>query len=139
MDDDTRQRFREQDSYLQGLLALAEDGTKVPVTLSIGGLLVTGHLISTQEYGEGGERVLFEAVEASEEGREERDAGKEAFLLRRQIYEDIEEGDKYVHLQNARFYAPSGQPWMQPEGFLWHGKAAAVDGFVMGTFNASSS
>ena len=94
MDDDTRQRFREQDSYLQVLISLAEDGTKVPVTLSIGGLLVTGHLMSTQEYREGGERVLFEAVDASGEDREEREAVKEAFTLRRQLSEDMEEGDK---------------------------------------------
>jgi hypothetical protein len=153
MDDDTRQRFREQDSSLQVLISLAEDGTRLPVTLLIGGMLVTGHLISTQDYQEGVERVLFETVDASGEGREERDAVKEAFVLRRQIHQDIEEGDKYagdieegkplaprpykyVHLKNARFYTPSGQPWRQPEGFLWRGKAAAVDGFVVGTFNA---
>ena len=153
MDEDTSQRFREHDSYLQVLISLAEDGAKVPVTLSIGGMLVTGHLISTQEYREGVEKVLFDTVDASGAGREETEAVKEAFLLRRQIQEDIEEGDKYVrdieegkpipprpykyvHLTNARFYAPSGQPWTQPEGFVWRGKAAAVDGFVVGTFNA---
>ena len=156
MDNDTSQRFREQDSYLQVLISLAEDGTKIPVTLMIGGMLVTGHLISTQEYREGGEKVVFEAVDASGAGREEREAVKEAFTLRRQIQEDMEEGDKhvkdieegkslppslykYVHLQNARFYAPSGQPWTQPVGFLWRGKAAAVDGFVVGTFSTVPS
>ena len=156
MDEDTSQRFREQDSYLQVLISLAEDGTKIPVTLMIGGMLVTGHLISTQEYREGGEKVVFEAVDASGASREEREAVKEAFTLRRQIQEDMEEGDKhvkdieegkslpprpykYVHLQNARFYAPSGQPWTQPVGFLWRGKAAAVDGFVVGTFSTVPS
>jgi hypothetical protein len=153
MDDDTRQRFREQDSSLQVLISLAEDGAKVPVTLMIGCMLVTGYLISMQEYREGVEKSLFEAVEASGNSPEEREAVKEAFILRRQIYEDIEEGDKYVreieedkplsprpykyvYLKNARFYAPSGQPWTQPEGFLWRGKTSAVDGLVVGTFSA---
>lgn len=156
MDDDTRQHFREQDSSLQVLISLAEDGAKLPVTLIIGGMLVTGHLISTQEYRAGVEKSVLEAVEASGDGPEEREAAKEAFALRRQIYEGIEEGDKYardieegkplplspykyVHLKDARFYAPSGQPWTQPEGFLWRGKAAAVDGLVVGTFNAVPS
>jgi hypothetical protein len=156
MDDDTRQRFREQDSYLQVLISLAEDGAKLPVTLLIGGMLVTGNLISLQEYREGVEKVLFEAIEASGEGLEEREAVKEAFSLRRQLYEDIEEGDKYVrdieegkplppspykyvYLKNARFYSPSGQPWTQPEGFLWRGKASAVDGLVVGTFSTVPS
>ena len=156
MDDDTRQRFREQDSYLQVLISLAEDGTKIPVTLSLGGMLVTGQLISTREYRESFEKVLFETVDVTREGREEREAVKEAFLLRRQIQEGIEEGDKYVrdieegkpippspykyvYLKNARFYAPSGQPWTQPEGFLWRGKTAAVDGLMVGTFSAVPS
>lgn len=105
------------------LVELIEGGDgPTSITLCVGGMLVSGEIISADEYHEatGFARVL-------EKLRQHEDSEERMFLQAR----------RFIHLKNARFFmgAHSGIP--NNKGVLWRGRLSEVTGFNTGLLSAS--
>jgi hypothetical protein len=139
----------ECDGYLQLFISLAEKKKELglSVTLNVGGMLITGLLISTTEYLDGVATLVSDYFAKMGATPDQVKSIEEGFSLRRVISEGVEKyttamakglplpppnTHAYIHLKNVRFYGPSQSPWTHPPGLLWRGKASAVDGFLLG-------
>ncbi|MDO8500764.1 MAG: hypothetical protein Q7S20_02880 [Gemmatimonadaceae bacterium] len=140
------------DWFLQDLVALANKGITLSVTLSLGGSMVSGQIIGGREYF----TLLGEAVGAAM-GLSE-DEARNMFAGYRDIYpeatkheEDDEEQDDddnrdketgerergqrpaaFIHLKNARTYFGTSQVPQRYEGILWRGRISEVAGYTFG-------
>jgi len=110
---------------------------EVGITLSIGGGLVSGILISHQQY--------FEELAADFSKPFEAFDGPEAAhvksLLLGFVSPEAAPGEKeparqFLHLRDARLYSAGGEA-IPTKGALWRGKISAVDGFSMGGLSAN--
>ena len=124
------------DSLLEILIRIKEDLEErkeehldFSITLNVGGMLISGDLISKDTYLKDflGGAILEKFQEA-----EEKDES---------LKQEMEEIDKeakerpynFIHLKNTKFFIP-GQPPVpfEQQDTLWRGKLSCVDGFVMG-------
>lgn len=109
-----------------------ESGLLVGITLTVGGMLVTGTLVGGREYFED----FADKVAASAED----DAGaaqvQAIFADLGAIYDrDPEPGEplpSYIHLKDVRFFSPSGQCLPDHDGAWWRGRIDSVQGFMLG-------
>jgi hypothetical protein len=108
---------------------------EVGITLSIGGGLVSGILISHQQYFEELARDFSKPFEAFE--------GPEAEHVKALLLGFVgpvsgegerEPARQFLHLRNARLYSARGEA-IPSAGALWRGKISAIDGFSMGGLN----
>ena len=124
------------DFVLEILIAMVEwaetaddvdlDRRTIGITLTVGGLLVTGELISAKTYmdeflhGTLRDKMRF-AIEANDS-------------LKQQIENAPVGEDGFIHLRNAKFLLPTGQPPVPGvgNGVLWRGRLDSVDGFFVG-------
>lgn len=135
-----------QDWLLRGLIALVQgaeqQGVKmgIPVTLNVGGFLVSGFVISGADYFEEFSEIVAYGLpdQFDEESKESITA---TFRTLADIYEPEEEtlegavqreSYNFVHLRDARFMHPGGDPFPTNTGMLWRTKLEAVDGFTLG-------
>lgn len=112
----------------------------IPVTLHIGGFLVSGYVISGKEYfeefsqiaqrglpdifdEENKEKIAASFLRLGDQYESEEDTVEEAVALSRY---------NFVHLRDAIFLHPSGDPVPADGGMLWRTKLEAVDGFTLG-------
>ncbi len=129
------------DLFLQWLIRLTDGGLEMGVTLSVGGLLVTGTLIHRQTYF----REFGELLGSTLEGVFSPSLANDIKQSIQSFGEDADgtpgeaestapwQPAHYVHLENARMITP-GQPGIPThEGVLWRGKVSAIDGFMLGT------
>jgi hypothetical protein len=96
--------------------------TPVDVTLFLKGTIVTGTIMSSQEYYKNA-------------GMEELSAKFFVSDAERQMLEER----LFLHLKNAQFFM--GTQSLYPnggEGFVWRGRLTEIDGFVLGRLSASS-
>ena len=120
----------DRDGYLALLIHLVEgiekDGSApedeaVEVTLNVGGLLITGTIISRDAFIEGVEllRNLFGAAEKgmSEEEKKAMTPGSSRH---------------FIHLKDARFIFPNSDALPQNQGIYWRGRLNRVDGWTLG-------
>ncbi len=125
----------EGDTFLQALVRVIDKGgASLGITLSVGGLLISGTLTSPGDYFQ---RVADE-LEAG--------AGENTLtaVLRRlaQAYESPEEGQsapRILHLKDARVFHPAGTPIPHNRSTNWRIRLEAVDGFTIGTLGFSSN
>lgn len=124
-----------QDSLLVVLSLLALNGTSIPVTLSVGGMLVCGETISGKEY--------FQATIDLFHGATNDESTKDLFEgALRGFMEPYEEPSQlkigYIHLKNVRYHTPSNQEGI-PNGDtpqpMWRGRLSQIDGFHFGRFS----
>lgn len=111
---------------------------EVGITLSIGGGLVSGILISHQQYFEELAADFSKPFEAFE--GPEADHVKElvlGFISPPTAPGEREPAMQYLHLRDARLYSAGGGEAIPSKGALWRGKIAAVDGFSMGGLSAN--
>ena len=161
MAEEHRLRSAEYDSYLQLFLRFAERGVPLSVTLQVDGSVIRGELISAGEYFDGVAKVVSQSFAEKGIATEEVKLLEEALSFRPFVEEKVAEQVaaitaqgtalppaapdappttyEYIHLKNVRFYALGGEPWTQPAGSLWRGKATAVDGFLIGEPSVVSS
>lgn len=103
---------------------------EIGITLSVGGNLVSGQLISHDAYF----KQLSEDLSASfgqfENGAEET---MKQIILSFTPGESADETTAFhfIHLKDCKTY-PSDQSPICAEGLLWRGKIASVDGFTIG-------
>lgn len=135
------QRGSSQDRFLQTLSNLLEQmyptsKLGVHVTLSTGGLLVSGELISAQWYFEQLGQQLTKAEAPAPAFAKIADRFREAVktaLDASNKGENPHFDPNFVHLMGARFYAPGQLPIpSDQEGILWRGRISAVDGISIG-------
>lgn len=130
------------DWFLQNLVSSVNKGAvSFTITLNVGGLLVSGMLISGRTYfKEFGSQ--FEDAFPSD-GEKERTIEKAIHNLTK-IYDEPESGEgssqpppRYIHLRDAKFYHPSLGGAMPSQGILWRGRLNVVEGFFLGSFHES--
>jgi hypothetical protein len=124
------------DWFLRELINMVNWGrVSLPVTFSVGGLLITGELVSGQQYFDSfAEDFKIGADIDSEEAETARVRFSE--ILRRfgTLYPSKHtEGEPFLHLRNARIIQTG---IAQPSGVWWRGRLDAVDGFILGTLTA---
>jgi hypothetical protein len=138
------ERANSQDPLLQVLARLLEGMSPkytpgLAVTLSTGGMLVSGTLISSQWY--------FDQLGTQYINSNFKAIATIAADFRTSIQQRAEAGDKndpylpnFIHLMNAKFYVP-GEPSPIPskpgEGVLWRGRLSAVDGVTFGSITTT--
>jgi len=109
------------DFILELLIGIAEKDNAIPITLNVGGLIVSGFLISQAAYFK--EFMYGAMYRQYQKGIEEVPAlaeSKEAESSLRQ----------FIHLRNAKIFYPGQKPIPgEGDGFLWRGRIAAVDGY----------
>ena len=143
-------RPEEADSFLQRLVNMVnKGGMEVSITLQVSGLLVSGMLVSQSKYFEGfsldfatglnvkeSEKTLLKAFSRSDDTSVKHDplagyAGREP--------NPIIPMPSYIHLKNAKFFNPSGNPIPGNRGVWWRGRLSKVAGFILGTLSTEQT
>jgi hypothetical protein len=124
---------RQVDWLLQWFVRVASQANlEVGITLSVRGHLVSGLLISPQAYF----TLLAEQFAKPFADAGSSDAESIRALVRGFDETTSNEDDpaaQYIHVRDARVYTGHAGPF-SPDGMLWRGKVAAVDGFSLGHF-----
>jgi hypothetical protein len=117
-------------------------GLEPGITLSVGGMLVTGKLISGRKYFELVEATYAAAAE-KQPNASQRDT-LHAIASRYGQFQDVytfpddhpldAHRPNFIHLMDVKFYLQSGNP-MPSNGTLWRGKLTSVDGVTHGTLD----
>lgn len=134
------------DLVLQELVRIFNSGDSDEgsgITLSVGGILVSGYLIGGAKYIEHFiSHVSGEGTQDTE--RTQKVAGYLEPL--REFYrppQDHSEVDPawqypvYIHLKNARFFHPGGPAIPTNKPIWWRGRLSSVDGFSFGVLSAA--
>ncbi|MDP9380748.1 MAG: hypothetical protein M3Q29_11490 [Chloroflexota bacterium] len=132
----------DRDVLLQWLMGFAEAGLEYTITLSVGGLLVSGILVAQNTYLEAFANQFTDALQGALSPTTV-DEMKQIF---HPLYQDDEESETeaghlhstsalrrpYIHLRDARICIPDSGPIPTSTGTLWRGKVSAVDAFFLG-------
>lgn len=150
-----------QDWFLDQLVEWANRfGVEMGITLNSGGMLVSGQTISGRNYfielakefrGDSEEGSLVHTlgglVEANKQVYETHDLTlkKDEGASKSDQGEAVESDDDidslpppptYIHLRNARIYAPGQTPIPGNRGVLWRGRISEINGFSLGSLSA---
>jgi hypothetical protein len=132
------------DWFLQHLVSISNDaGLQIGLTVQVGGLLVSGQLVSGEQYFEGIAADFEHGLAAYPQLAQ---AMKKSFASFGVIYksESQPEGSQsvearapnYIHLTDARFFSTAGDPIPQNKGVWWRGRISAIGGFTIGQLRA---
>jgi hypothetical protein len=128
------------DCFLQSLVSIVNDeSASIPITLSVGGLLISGDMI-------GGKTYFNEFARQFKDGfrnitSETASAIEEAFKRLGDVYDPIQKESqggaiipkpRLIHLKDAQIYPSGASPAPSKKGVLWRGRLEAVDGFSLG-------
>ncbi|BAP43993.1 gas vesicle protein [Pseudomonas sp. 21LCFQ02] len=123
---------RQIDWLLQWLVRFVVS-TKVElgVTLSVGGNLLSGHLVSHDAYFDQLAEELAAPFGQFHNGTDQ--SMKEMILSFKpgELAEDDNHAFHFIHLKDAKTYSSDQSPICET-GVLWRGRIAAVDGFSIG-------
>jgi hypothetical protein len=128
------------DWFLAYLVNLTDDtGITMGMTLTVGGNMVRGTLISGREYfAELGQAVREGNFQGEGDGRTVMDTIGRVYSQFGQIYPqkgNVRElgnvGASFIHLRGAQHLIGTGE-WAPTPGTLWRGKLASVDGYILG-------
>ena len=130
------------DWFLQNHIEIClKTGLEMGITLTVSGAIVSGILISGKTYfdelGDSIQRGVSGSVEVAQ-------ALGKSWKQFTKIYEKPEGVDDdwepplpgYIHLRDARVFAPGGRAIPSNGGVLWRGKLSSIDGFSMGNLSA---
>jgi hypothetical protein len=146
-----------RDELLQVLAHLANDTgiSTIPITLNVGGVLISGLTISHDEYAKNYvetirgycqslpeefktdveekylKQIFLEASEATElNSIDESTSENKTYFVEDTIY---------IHLKDTRFYSPGGNGTSIPGtgGTVWRGRIDSVSGFFFGVLEAT--
>ncbi|MFS2161047.1 gas vesicle accessory protein GvpU [Pseudomonas sp. Pseusp122] len=133
--DDVIAQFKWQGKQIDWLLQwlvkfVANTKVEMGITLSVGGNLVSGHLISHDAYFE----QLAEDISAPfGKFHNGTDASMKEMILSFKPGESAEDTPAFhfIHLKDCKTYSTNQDPICEA-GVLWRGRIAAVDGFTIG-------
>lgn len=142
--DGEQPEFSHVDTILEMWVDVAErTGTEMAVTLMVGGLLVSGRIISGPNYLRrfaGDLRTAFEGgghTEASERIHKTiTDIAGELETEAREEKEQDASPRRYIHLDDANVFLASDTPPIRVP--YWRGKLEAVDAWIMGKADVSA-
>lgn len=126
------------DPLLEDLIRIKEDAEErkeehpdFPITLNVGGMLISGDLISKDTYLKdflGG--AILNAIQVAED--------KDESLKQKMEKEAKEKPYNFIHLKNVKFFVPGQPPILfDQEDTLWRGRLTCVDGFIIGKLSAT--
>lgn len=120
------------DFYLELLLSFADQGIDVPITINVGGFLISGDLISENEYVQKFMRGRF--VEKLKSVVTQYESLKVAIEEARRQPSVREKTYTHLHLKNAAFFHPGQYPikGLDEGSSLWRGLVTSVDGYMFG-------
>ena len=121
------------DPLLEILISAKKSGgdhVHLPITLNVGGMLITGDLISSDAYlKDFPHGDLAETLRIEQENNE--------LLKQKTDHETKEKEYDFIHLKNAKLFIPGHLPIPgKQEGTLWRGRLRSVNGFIMGSLDA---
>lgn len=131
----------ERDWFLQSVISLANSGAEIGITLTVGGAVISGMLIAGRTYFKELADMIRGVADEEEEANPMLEAIAESWDKLSEIYDKPEgataEWDPgpfgYIHLRNARVYAPGGGVLpSSPSGVLWRGRLTQISGFAIG-------
>ena len=126
------------DWFLQSVVDLVNNtGMGLPITLQVSGMLVSGQVVTGEEFFEQMAIAVSSAVE-NEEIASDLKTFLETF---RDVYRQNNESDKksrphFIHLKNARFFTSNSKP-IPNNPTWWRGRLSEVAGFIFGTLAVS--
>jgi hypothetical protein len=134
---------RSIDWYLQRLVSLVNNnsGLQYGLTLHLEGVIVSGLLISGKKYFETFAQEFADNFPGTDESKE---SIRQSLASNASIYDKSEtEGEapppQFIHLLNARSFAPGNNPLPTNRGVLWRGKINAVSGFSLGMLSTDQT
>lgn len=132
------------DWFLQQQVGTAnrKSGFGVSLTLTVGGFLVSGVLVSGEDFIKDFGEKLANALGTHFDDEEIKTSIEESYkMLREGIYsvpEDERPEPVFIHMRDVRFFTAAAQPIPTQDGMWWRGKMSDVSGFSLGAMNMSS-
>jgi hypothetical protein len=123
---------------LETLIDYAETlGLEQSITLQVGGLIITGLIISRRDYFAGLDESLKSAAKGLTQGSDEignRMQRSGDLSPPSSTAEPEQRGDKceYIHLRDCQIFLGGGLVIPSGHGTLWRGRLDSVDGFFLG-------
>jgi hypothetical protein len=132
-DEQIRASREKGDWYLHGLAEVVTGrDTEIGITLFVHGTIVSGQLVSGHRFFDG----YIEGMDDPEVRKAFATPGEVYIARRRALDEDPETphpAPAYIHLRNARIFAPGQAPLPTNRGGWWRGQIESVDAWVLGT------
>lgn len=123
-----------EDYLLQEFVLLAEQGLEFPLTLNIGGGIVSGRVVGGRKY--------FESLIGAISSTAKEDLGA-SLRVRFSGFLNIYGNDPhlkppatFIHMIDAKFWAPDSNTSGPPT--IWRGRISAVSGFSLGMLESSN-
>lgn len=116
----------ESDWFLTSIIEFVNKrAIELPITLQIGGFLVSGVLVNYEKYFES---VGFDTAEVFGAGElaKSKPNGEAA----------EQSSPSFIHLKDARIFPAAGQPIPAKKSVWWRGRISEVSGFFFGTLSA---
>lgn len=131
-------RIDDKDWFLQMLVGMANDGLGISITLNVGGLLVSGNLVSGKDYLIEFGEVLSKSLDP-ENGENAKGIRESYQNMAEDVYGQDESKSAppvYLHMKNAKYFSISGDSLpSNDEVSLWRGRISEVGGFSLGSFS----
>ena len=131
---------RPVDCFLQSLVEIVNDeSANIPITLSVGGLLISGDMIGGKTYFDEFARQFKDGFR--DISSETASTIEETFKRLGDVYDTIQKESQgsaampkpyLIHLKDAQIYQSGAGPPPSEKGDLWRGRLEAVDGFSLG-------
>lgn len=127
---------RQIDDTLQTIVHFANEcDAGASISLTIGGSLVTGVLISADNYFD---QLIAGFSSASGDGKNLAPAAMAKILTARKPAGGSPVPSQFLHLKDAKIYNGGDMP-IPGNGTLWRGKISSVDGFFFGVVRTNSN
>lgn len=123
------------DQLLQVLAAIPEKTSlEIAITLNVGGLIVSGRIISQQAYF----KELKKLIKLGDKHHEIKEILEDLIIqFQDQVRRHEEEAVKlplpeFIHLKNAKMYPSHGRGMPSTREAIWRGRISEVGGFSLG-------
>lgn len=127
------------DRFLQTLVSTVnQTSVGVGITLNVGGLLISGELVSVKTYFEGvaREMIATKADYATKEAFQKtfKQACAQFQPESEELSHESQSMPTYIHLRNAKPVYPNGQA-SSNKGMWWRSRLSAIDGFSLSPYH----
>lgn len=128
------------DGFVQILVSIVnQTSIGIGITLNVGGLIISGELVSKKNYFEGlaQEMALANADEPIKDALQtvfRKISGQDELSIEESQNEN-QPPPKFIHLKNAKMLLANGKQVPTNQGVWWRGRLSAVDGFCLGSLS----
>lgn len=130
------------DAFLQFLVNLVNNGSQIEsigVTLQMGGMLVSGSIISGAEYFDSFAANFTSSLDTLDpDTRKTVRTSLEELGDVFRLPQPVDPLPNYIHLADALFFTADGTP-VAGQPTLWRGRTSAVDGFILGRLQSEAA